>query len=183
MKILLLSDISWRKTSLKALEKLISDNDPSLLLLAGDLVDNDKSVVGSAKEWSSLYKLVDFLNENKIQTFFIRGNWDRTPYDRLIDLTHQLPHVEEISGRIVTFNDVKILGVPFPFTNHLRTAKQLGERFSAPVDIVLAHAEFARRIWLFELKTKFVVTGHFDSQLCQIRDKTFISLGGFLLIT
>ncbi|MBA4115545.1 MAG: hypothetical protein H0X71_03735 [Rubrobacter sp.] len=47
------------------------------------------------------------------------------------------------------------------------------------MDIVLAHAELARRIWLFKLKTKFVVTGHFDGQLCQIRDKAFLSLDGF----
>lgn len=29
------------------------------------------------------------------------------------------------------------------------------------------------------MKTKFVVTGHFDGQLYQIRDKVLVSLGGF----
>lgn len=179
MRILLLSDISWRKTNLASIEKEILRIDPSLVLLAGDLVDNDKSIDGRTEAWSSLYEFVDFLNENKMQTFFIRGNWDRAPYDSLVAKTHRLPYVDEIAGRIAEFDGVNVLGIPYSFTNRLGTAKRLGELFPAPVDIVLAHAELARRIWLFELKTRFVVTGHFDSQLCQIRDKAFVSLGGF----
>lgn len=179
MRILLLSDISWRRTGLGSLKRGILSLDPSLVLLAGDLVDNDHSDVGGAEKWSGLYEFVDFLNENKTQTFFIRGNWDRAPYDCLIGKAYRLPYVEEISGRIVEFDRVRILGVPFSLTNHLPTAKRLRELFPDPVDIVLAHAEILRRIWLFELNTRFVVTGHFDSQLCQVRDKTFVSLSGF----
>lgn len=179
MKILLLSDISWGRISLDYAKRKVLSIDPSLVVLAGDLVDNDKSVDGNMEAWSSLYAFVNFLAENETQTFFIRGNWDRAPYDELVAQTRQLARVEEISGKIREFNGIRLLGVPYSLTNHLGTAKRLGERFPAPVDIVVAHAELSRRIWLFGLSTKFVVTGHFDGQLCQIRDKVFVSLEGF----
>lgn len=179
VKILVLSDISWRQTGLESLKKVVTYVSPSLVLLAGDLVDNDKSTNGNQNLWSSLYELVDFLDENRIRTFFIRGNWDRAPYDRLLDATRRLPHIEEISDRVAEFGGVRILGIPFSSTEYLRNCKRIGERFPEPVDIVLAHAELVRRIWLFELKTKFVITGHYDSQVAQIRDKVFVSLGGF----
>ncbi len=125
-------------------------------MLAGDLVDNDKSIDGSTKDWPSSYELAAFLNENKIQTFFIRGNWDeRAQYDKSISATYRLPCVEDIPGRMVAFNEVRVLGIPFSFTKHLQTCKCIQERFPEPVALVLAHAKFVRVIWLFTLETRF----------------------------
>lgn len=146
MKILLLSDISWRRTDLGSLTRLVLDLDPSLLLLAGDLVDNDKSEHGNAEAWADLYAFADFLNSNKVRTFFIRGNWDREPYDELVARTRRLPYLEDISARIVEFGGVRIFGVPHSLTGKLGASKRISERFPEPVDIVLAHAELARRI-------------------------------------
>ena len=175
MRILLLSDISWRLTSFDLLQEKSKETKPSLVLLAGDLAEQ-----GGADAWSSLYEFVNFLDEYVIQTYFIKGNWDdNTYYAELVEMTKRLPHVEEISDRVVEFSGVKILGVPFFRTSRLKTAKRITELFPEPVDIVLAHAQLTRRIWLFGLKTRFVITGHYDTQLCQIRDKVFISLGQF----
>lgn len=186
MRILAISDISWNFTSLHKLTGQIEKIQPDLVLLAGDLVNDmigfsDGRVFSTQKYWDNVYSLLDFLNERKIQTFCIRGNWDNSQkYDRIIKLaSKKLSHVKEISEKIVEFEGLRILGLSHTFTNSLENTRRLSENFQERIDLVLAHAEYKRRIWLFHLNAKLIITGHFDSQLCRVHDKVFISLGHY----
>lgn len=175
MKILVTSDIVWSlKTSRLLKEKILSIK-PGLVLIAGDLCDKCE-----AKQWKRLNAFVKFLDKEKVKIFFVRGNWDECEeYDKLIEITKTLSYAEEISTRVVKFNGIRILGIPFSLTNDLKSVRKIGSLFPTDVDIVLAHSESRRRVWLFNLKTKFIITGHFDNQLCQIDNKVFISLSSF----
>ncbi len=140
MRTLILSDTP--STSFNFFREVFLEVKPSLILIAGDLVDDDKSDEGSLEKWECLYELISLFDKSKVQAFFIKGNWDgHKYYDRLIEMTGDSLYVEEISGKFVEFRGTRILGVPYSFTHCLKNAKRISEYFPEPVDIVLAHAE------------------------------------------
>jgi len=186
MKIFAISDISWNLVYLQELTRQIDKIRPDLVLLAGDLVNDmfgmrEGKFFSAEQYWDDVYKLFTFLNERKIQVFCVRGNWDNSKqFDKVLKrATKNLKYIEDISERVVTHKDLRILGLSHAFTNDLEEVRLLSKKFRKQVDIVLAHAEYKRRIWLFHLNTKLIITGHFDSQLCQIQDKVFVSFGSF----
>ena len=65
-----------------------------------------------------------------------------------MDEVEKLSCVEEISKKLVEFNNVRILGLPFSFTHKLKDLKRIGEFFPEEVDIVLAHSEHVRKIFI-----------------------------------
>src|SRR3989344_403500 len=189
MKILLISDILWedptqiinikikkQKNRLEYFKNKISKIEPSLILFAGDVINDGSCRYEHVDEFLELLK---FLEKKKIYSYIIQGNHDEySNYDKLLKGIGKLSYAEEISNKIVEFNNLKILGVPFSVTNNLKNLRQINEKFPK-VDIVLAHSQYSRRIWLFELKSKFIITGHFDEQLCRIFNKVFIALSHF----
>ena len=159
---------------------------PDLVLIAGDLVNDMFGIRGGKffsadKYWDDVYNLFTFLDERKIYTFCIRGNWDYSQkFDKVLKLaSKKLGYIKDISEKAVVHKGLRILGLSYAFTNDLEEVRLFTEKFQKRVDIVLAHAEYKRRIWLFHLNTKLIITGHFDSQLCRIQDKVFISLGSY----
>lgn len=190
MRILSISDIHWESSTketngkiveqenkLEFLKNKISKIKPSLVLMAGDVIGD-----GSCHDIhvGEFLDLLEFLNKEKVHSFFIKGNHDDVPaYESLLRDIEGLTYVKEISNKMVEFNKIKILGIPFSFTHKLNNLRKINETFPEQVDIILAHSEYVRRIWLFDLKSKFIITGHFDEQLCQILDKVLIALGNF----
>lgn len=179
MRILALSDISWQHTSLGAVQDRIGRSAPALVLIAGDLV-NDRTASG----WRSAAQLIDWLEAQRIQTFFIQGNWDEQPeYEALVQTTRTMAHVAEISGQIAHAlgagedgkDDLRVLGLSFSYTTRLTHMRRLSELWPEPVDIVLTHAPLGRRIWLFQLNTELIVTGHYDSQLAPVGNQLLLS--------
>lgn len=177
MNILLISDISWERSGLKLIKDKILDIRPSLILFAGDIISDGSC---SKIHIDELLELLEFLNKNKIHSFIIQGNHDDDiNYKKLLYSIEKLSHIKDISNKIAKFNNIKILGIPFSFTHSMRNVRKMSETFPEQVDIVLAHSEKARRIWLFDLNTKIIATGHYDEQLFHIFDKVFIAFGGF----
>lgn len=175
MRILLISDLPWDEDTYKLLRQKLLSLKPALVLVAGDLVNSSFSGA-----WERVHTFLDLLERKKIKCFVVRGNWDELDdYDNFVERTKELRYTEEISGRIVEFAGLRILGIPYAMTEELKVARQLPTMFPEKVDIVLTHALFRNRIWLFGLNTQYIITGHFDSQLCQIRDKIFISFYTF----
>jgi len=120
---------------------------PNLVLLAGDLVDDDKGTISDKRLlwWQNLSEFLDFLEKTKVRCYFVKGNWDYRPeYDKLVKQTYT--HVEEISEKMVEVNNVRVSGISNAFTNKLATMKKIHNLFPEPVDIVLTHADGRRRI-------------------------------------
>lgn len=203
MKILLVSDICWETyldirtgqptcwhssgkniiseniSSPKFIEEKILKINPSLILFAGDIISDGSCHLNHTDD---LLKLLKSINKNKIYSFLIQGNHDDDiEYKNLLIDSESLQYIKDISGKLEDFNGIKILGIPFSFTHNLKKSRNIENIFPENVDIVLAHSEYVRRIWLLGLKSKFIITGHFDDQLCQIFGKVFIASGGFPL--
>jgi hypothetical protein len=184
IRILAFSDIYWlprhQGTNLKELIGLVKQVEPTLLLLAGDLVDDFKGG-GDGKRlpyWQELGKFLDFLEDSQVRCYFVKGNWDAVPeYAELIHRKHQ--YVEDISQRLAETNNIHVYGIPHAYTDQLATMKTLRHECPPSIDVILAHAEGRRRIWLFELPVRLIITGHFDEKLCMVRDKIFVSFSSF----
>lgn len=184
MRILALSDINWspRKAGadLQELIALVEQVQPELVLLAGDLVDNDKRVNRERwlPYWRDLISFFDVLDAKHIPGCFVQGNWDEVPeYDVLAARTST--GVQEISGRTVTVNGVRLFGIPHAVTARRTTLRDLTTTFTEPVDIVLTHAEGQRRMRLFELPTKLIITGHYDQKVSAVLDKGFLAFQNY----
>lgn len=195
MSILCLSDIHWEaqerrivKTDgiheevrdiniLKRLKAEIDEVSPSLVLFGGDVINDG----GNKEEHvTDFLELLDYLEELETPSFTIQGNHDAySNYEAVVDHIRGLDFAEEISEKVVEFDDLSILGVPYKYTNDLGRARKISEEFPATVDIVLAHAASRRRVWLFELDTDYIITGHFGSQVCRIQNQVFASLHSY----
>lgn len=180
MSILCISDIQWEIPDTDTLETLkteISGEDPSLVLFAGDVINDG---MNSEEHTSEFIELLEYLEELEIPSFTIEGNHDEySNYEAVVERTEELEYAREISGEVAEFDGLQVLGIPYSYTHYLREARQLGDEFSGSYDIVLAHAETSRRIWLLNIDTRFIVTGHVSEQLCEIQDLVFVSMGSF----
>ncbi|WP_313694264.1 metallophosphoesterase [Halorarum halobium] len=180
MSILCISDILWEtqdKDILETLKSEISGKDPSLVLFAGDVINDG---MNSDEHTAEFLELLEYLEELEITSFTIEGNHDEySDYDAVVERTEDLEYAREISGEVAEFNGLQILGIPFSDTHRLGKARQISEEFPGSYDIVLAHAETSRRIWLLELDAGIIVTGHVAAELCRIHDHVFVSMGSY----
>ena len=180
MSILCISDIQWEipdENTLQTLKNEIQDVDPSLVLFGGDVINDGWN---SEEHTAEFLELVDYLEELEITSFTIEGNHDEySDYEAVVEKTRELEYAREISEEVAEFDGLQILGIPYSYTHRLGEAQQIGEEFSGSYDIVLAHAETSQRIWLLELDSKLIVTGHVSEQLCEIQNKIFVSMASF----
>lgn len=184
MRILALSDIVWSArqagADLQELIALIDYVDPELVLLAGDLVDNDKRVnhARCLPYWRDLGVLLDVLESRQLPCCFVQGNWDEEPeYEALA--AHDYIYVHEVSDRVVNVSGLRIFGIPHAVTAKRRTMREITTRPMDPIDIVLTHADGVRRMRLFELPTRLIITGHYDQKVSLVRDKLLIAFENY----
>lgn len=180
MSILCISDIQWEtqdKNILETLKSEIGDKNPSLILFAGDVINDG---MNSEEHTGEFIELIEYLEDLEITSFTIEGNHDEySNYDVVVDRTSELEYAREISGEVAEFDGLQILGIPYSYTHRLGKARQISDGFPESYDIALAHAETSRRTWLFELDAKIIVTGHVAAELCQIHGHVFVSMGSY----
>lgn len=180
MKFFCVSDIYWEHPTIDIVERLrgqIDDIDPDAVLFAGDVIGDGRN---EKKHPEEFMEVLSYLESQGVSSFIVQGNNDEVPaYSKLKKEISVLSHATEISKKVVYFEGTKILGVPFSYTNKLGDVRQIGDQFPESYDIVLAHAQKSRRIWLFELDTDLIITGHFSEELCQVKDKVFLSMDSY----
>jgi hypothetical protein len=178
--VLCISDILWEIDQYDMVERLITEietHSPSLVLFGGDVINDGGNADEHVEEFLTV---LEYLDEIETVSYTISGNHDEySDYPAVVKRIDELSYAEEISGRSVTYDRIRIAGVPYSYTNRLGNVRTIAEDFPGEYDIVLAHAARARRVWLFDLDTRFIVTGHFAEELCQIQDTAFVSMGSY----
>lgn len=178
--ILWISEIQWETPGTDILAKLKNEIDavePSLILFAGDVINDGMNAEEHVDEFT---ELLTYLEHRGIHSFTIEGNHDEySDYDAVIRHIDTLDYAKEISGELAEWNGITVVGVLYRYTHSLGQARQLQADFPRSYDIVLAHAERSRRIWLFELDAQYIITGHFAAILSQIQDHVFVSMGSY----
>jgi predicted phosphohydrolase len=180
MSIVCISDIQWEipdEDILETLKSEIQDIDPSLVLFAGDVINDG---MNSEEHTTEFIELLESLEDLEITSFTIEGNHDEySNYEAVVERTRDLEYASEISEEVAEFDGLEILGIPYSDTHRLGNARKIADEFSESYDVVLAHAETSRRIWLLELDAKLIVTGHVSEQLCEIQDHIFVSMASY----
>lgn len=171
MRLLAFSDINWSRYD--RLVEVIKNEKPDVLSLAGDTW---KDPLSHSK--SRLPEFIRFIEKHKIPTFMVKGNWDQAEYDELFQ-DRQLKFVHEISGKYSRFGAFSFLGIPFSFFKALRDLRKITSVFPRRhVDFIVAHPPTLRRIWLFDLEPKYVLSGHDDNRICKVNGSLMICTNG-----
>ena len=144
---------------------MINDEKPDGIFLLGDII-SDASLRFSHE--NNLYDVLKWINSKHIDTFLIQGNHDydhEYEYKQLMSSIEDFNYIHEISGKRVDFHGLSILGVSFEITNHIGKVKKfVEENRHNNFDFVIAHSQYGRRVWLTNLPTKYIVTGHLTQE-------------------
>lgn len=196
-RVLILTDLHWSRFSIKITNKgilslkernVISENEkflkvkeyieiidthkPDIVLFGGDITGDGSC--GTGYYFAFAY-LLQYLENCKINSVFIQGNHDTDfYYNKLIKKSSEFKYAQEISGKSITIKGLTIIGVSFEDTKNKTRLKELICK-NGRYDIVLAHAELARRPWLFDFETRYIITGHYDIKFNYIDKKIFLS--------
>jgi len=163
------AEILW--PDLDDFKRIIDETQPELILIAGDIFH-----VGQTKEdFNDLIEFFEFIDEKAIQCYIIEGNHEEDNYKEIVERLKDFDFIEDISNKSVTFNGLKILGINFAYASRIGICKRLTKMFPEKYDIVLTHAPDNRRIWFFNLKTKYIITGHSGIDLGKIGKKIYLA--------
>ena len=197
MKVIVLSDLNWeqhlrgvtyrevlaasldtvmisRYASIQKYLQIVIEENAELVIIAGDVTGDGSCGHGFHHAFMLFLSILEKL---KISSCFISGNHDEhIYYDQVRRYAEKLEYAHEISNTSISINGLNILGVPYETTYSKSKIKNLLATYSGRYDIVVAHAQLKRRIRLFELDSKLIVTGHYDRKLFGYQGAVFVSL-------
>ena len=179
-RILAFSDLAWgmrergttvgRKVDGTSFLRRIEETDPAIVVFAGDAA-YDRCSRSGLDETELFLGLLREIAAAGRHSVIVEGNNDDTmgTYGRVRDAAKASPHIHEISGEMEIVQGIRFLGVP------TGKEKSMAESARGAVDIVVAHAPLANRVWLFDLPTACILTGHYGMMAVEIAGKAYLS--------
>jgi hypothetical protein len=179
-RILAFSDLAWGtrergspggRVEIGSFLRRVEETDPDIVVFAGDAA-YDRCSRSNLDETEVFLGLLREIAAGDRHCIVVEGNNDDTmgTYARVREAAEASPYIHEISGKVQDIRGVRFLGVP--------TGKERRMTGSAeePVDIVVAHAPLANRVWLFDLPAACILTGHYGMMAAVIAGKAYIAL-------
>lgn len=161
------------------LTSLIEKENIDLVLIAGDVMGDV-----SADYYSGVFIwLLNYFEEKGIYCYFVAGNHDvDICYKEIVSSIANYKFIKEISGQLINHNNLKILGLSYFHTENISQLKSIISE-KKTIDILLCHSQNKRIPFLFDFKTKYIVTGHYDLIFGNISNQIIIAINmGFLAI-
>jgi hypothetical protein len=180
-RILAFSDLSWGtrergapagcKVDRDSFLRRVEEASPAIVVFAGDAA-YDRCSRSGLDETELFLGLLREIAAAGRHCVIVEGNNDDTmgTYGRVRDAAGESPYLHEISGEVQDVRGIRFLGVP---TGRERRMARSAE---GPVDIVVAHAPLANRVWLFDLPAACVITGHYGMMVGKVAGKAYLSL-------
>ena len=177
VRILAFSDLAWgtrgRGTKVDAASFLrrIGEAEPDIVVFAGDGAYDRCSRSGLDETELFLGLLWEIAAVGR-HCVVVEGNNDDTmgTYGRVREAAKENPYIHEITGEVQDVCGIRFLGVP------TGKEKRMARSAEGPVDIVVAHAPLANRVWLFDLPAACAVTGHYGMMAAVVAGKAYIAL-------
>lgn len=179
-KILAFSDLAWgtrekgssgARVGIGSFLRPVEETNPAIVVFAGDGA-YDRCSRSRLDETELFLALLRAIAAGGRHCVVVEGNNDDTrgTYSRVRDAAGANPYIHEISGEVETVQGIRFLGVP--------TGKEraMARSVDGSVDIVVAHAPLADRIWLFDLPAACIVTGHYGMMAAVVTGKAYITL-------
>jgi len=179
-RILAFSDLAWGtrekgsaggRVGIGSFLRPIEETDPAIVIFAGDGA-YDRCSRSRLDETELFLGLLREIAAGGRHCVVVEGNNDDTmgTYGRVRDAAKENPHIHEISGKAETVQGIRFLGVP------TGKERRMARSAEGPVDIVVAHAPLADRIWLFDLPAACILTGHYGMMIARIAGKAYVAL-------
>ncbi|KUK63951.1 MAG: Metallophosphoesterase [Methanoculleus marisnigri] len=180
-RVLAFSDLAWgtgergaparRKVDETSFLRRVEEADPAIVVFAGDAAYDRCSRSGLDETELFLGLLCEIAAAGR-HCVVVEGNNDDTmgTYGRVRDAAEASPYLHEVSGEIRDVCGIHFLGVP------TGKEKRMARSAEGPVDIVVAHAPLANRVWLFDLPAACVITGHYGMMAGVVAGKAYIAL-------
>jgi hypothetical protein len=179
-RILAFSDLAWGtrergapggKINQNSFLRLIEKVDPAIVVFAGDAA-YDRCSRSGLDETELFLGLIREIAAAGRHAIVVEGNNDDTmgTYARVREAAEASPRIHEISGEVRDLCGIRFLGVP------TGKEKRMAGSTEGPVDIVVAHAPLANRIWLFDLPAACTVTGHCGMMVGEVAGKAYVAL-------
>ncbi|KLK87229.1 hypothetical protein SZ63_11570 [Methanoculleus sediminis] len=179
-RVLAFSDLAWGtrergapggRVEIGSFLRLVEEIDPGIVVFAGDAAYDrcSRSTLDETELFLGLLRAIAAAGRHCI---VIEGNNDDTmgTYGRVREAAGASPYLHEISGEVQDVLGIRFLGVP---TGRERRMARSAE---GPVDIVVAHAPLANRVWLFDLPAACIITGHYGMMVAGITGKAYVAL-------
>jgi len=202
MRILALSDLAWNRNSvlfenidnftcsqiLRSPDfnrvayyyNIVNTFNPDILLLCGDITGDGSCGGGHAVSLICFLRLVE---AKKIITRFIPGDHDEAYGARYLNEFQEVnkyfinsKYIKQANSKIEYINDIRIAGLTYNQTRTKTAIKQSLKALNDEMDILICHCPQTHRLHLFDFKTEFIITGHYDLKVISPNNKTLISL-------
>ncbi|WP_221058196.1 metallophosphoesterase family protein [Methanoculleus chikugoensis] len=179
-RILAFSDLAWGtrekgsaggRVGIGSFLRPIEETEPDIIIFAGDAA-YDRCSRSRLDETELFLGLLRAIAAGGRHCVVVEGNNDDTmgTYGRVRDAAEANPYLHEISGKTETACGIRFLGVP------TGKERRMARSAEGAVDIVVAHAPLADRIWLFDIPAACIVTGHYGMMADVIAGKAYLAL-------
>jgi len=174
-------------------EALVDQLNPDVITLAGDLAFDGfapfywtgalSDEIPKGKNFERLrrmhvnrfYRFLTYAGR-KSKVLMVRGNHDdEFKGGYLPQKINRIPGCVEVSGKIIELNGYRFLGLGYNDAHDSRKLKQMSERLTGKVDIVLMHGENIRLVSL--LKPKLIIKGGLKLGACLVNDVPSVFTG------
>lgn len=180
-RILAFSDLAWgtrerdspggRKVDEISFLRRIEETDPAIVVFAGDAA-YDRCSRSGLDEMELFLGLLRKIASAGRHCIVVEGNNDDTydTYGRVREAAGASPFLHEASGKVEAVCGIRFLGVPTGMERRMVNSTH------EEVDVVVAHAPLANRVWLFDLPAACIVTGHYGMMAGVVAGKAYIAL-------
>jgi len=179
-RILAFSDLAWGtrekgspggRVEIGSFLRRVGETDPDIVVFAGDAA-YDRCSRSNLDETELFLGLLREIAAAGRHCVVVEGNNDDTAgtYGRVQDAEKENPYIHEITREVQDVCGIRFLGVP------TGRERRMANSAGGPVDIVVAHAPLANRIWLFDLPAACILTGHYGMMAAVIAGKAYVAL-------
>ncbi|MDN7012986.1 hypothetical protein FGW20_08020 [Methanoculleus sp. FWC-SCC3] len=179
-RILAFSDLAWGtgekgpsggRVEIGSFLRAVEETDPEIVVFAGDGA-YDRCSRSKLDETELFIGLLREIAAAGRHCVVVEGNNDDTmgTYGRVREAAEANPYIHEITGEVQNVCGIRFLGVP------TGKERRMARSAEGPVDIVVAHAPLANRVWLFDLPAACIVTGHYGMMAAVVAGKAYVAL-------
>lgn len=119
---------------------------------------------------SRFYEALQYSGKKCRAVFVVMGDHDfyDVPESYSLSRISSINNVHEISGRSITFEELRILGLGYMETHYLRRLRPLISSYQGKIDLLLTHAEQRRMTLLACLRPQLILRGHYMRGIYQV---------------
>lgn len=181
VRVLAFSDLAWetrergspdgKRIGYDSFMRIVEEANPEVVVFVGDAAYDRCSRSGLDETELFLALLRSLISAGRY-CIIVEGNNDDAfgTYNRVMEAAERSPYLHEVSGKVRVVCGIRFLGVP------TGKERKIAGSTHEEVDVVVAHAPLADRVWLFDLPAACIITGHYSMMVTKVAGKAYVAL-------